>query len=167
MSAKIKAKSKQSYRGLGDYIQTIRLNNYYAAKDYPQSLRRIKYRDLDTGKVFNFVTNNFELEPLEICLLYKHRWQIELFFKWVKQHLKIKAFWGYTENAVRIQIYTAIIAYVNVAIIKAQLKIKHSNYEILQILSLALIDKTPINQLFNGDVLQNVKELKDKQLKMF
>lgn len=147
--------------------QTIRLNNYYAARDYPETLRRIKYRDPETDKVFNFVTNNFELEPMEICQLYKYRWQIELFFKWIKQHLKVKAFWGYTENAVRIQVYAAIIAYVAVAIVKAKLGIVRSNYEILQILSLTLIDKTPLNELLNGDVLQNVKEQKYKQLKMF
>src|SRR5690606_5835472 len=107
--------------------QTIRLNNYYAARDYPETLRRIKYRDPETDKVFNFVTNNFELEPMEICHLYKYRWQIELFFKWIKQHLKVKAFWGYTENAVRIQVYAAIIAYVAVAIVKAKLGIVRSN----------------------------------------
>ncbi|HWK55770.1 MAG TPA: IS4 family transposase [Parapedobacter sp.] len=147
--------------------QTIRLNNYYAARDYPEMLRRIKYRDPETDKVFNFVTNNFELEPMEICQLYKYRWQIELFFKWVKQHLKIKAFWGHTENAVRIQVYTAIIAYLAVAIVKAKLAVARSNYEILQILSLTLIDKTPLNELLNSDVLQNIKEQKYKQLKMF
>ena len=89
-----------------------------------------------------------------------------MFFKWIKQHLKVKTFWGYTENAVRIQIYAAIIAYVSVAIMKAKLAVQRSNYEILQILSLTLIDKTPLNELLNGNVLQNVKEQKYKQLKM-
>ncbi len=147
--------------------QTIRLNNYYACKDYPEKLRRIKYRDPETDKVFDFLTNNMELEPLQIALLYKYRWQIELFFKWIKQHLKIKSFWGHTENAVKIQIYTAIIAYVTVTIMKAKLKIQQTNYEILQILSLTLLDKTPLNELFRKPELQNIKEQNYKQLKIF
>ncbi len=139
--------------------QTILLNNHYAAKDYPEKLRRIRYWDSETNKTFNFVTNNFELSALEIARLYKYRWQIELFFKWIKQHLKVSAQggWGYSENAVKIQIYTAIITYVTVAIMKEQLKLKHSNYEILQILSLTLFNKTQINQLFRDPSLQDVK----------
>ena len=147
--------------------QTVRLNNYYAAKDYPENLRRISYKDTETGNSLNFVTNNFEITALEVALLYKYRWQIELFFKWIKQHLKVKSFWGYSENAVKIQIYTAIIAYVTVAIMKEQLKLKHSNYEILQILSITLLNKTPVNQLFEAHCLQDVKELEHNQLIMF
>ena len=147
--------------------QTVRLNNHYAVKDYPENLRRINYRDEETGKMFNFVTNNFEITALEVALLYKYRWQIELFFKWIKQHLKVKSFWGNSENAVKIQIYTAIIAYVTVAIMKEKLKLKHSNYEILQILSITLLNKTPVKQQFEGPCLQDFKELDHNQLEMF
>ena len=144
--------------------QTIRLNNHYAEKDYPEKLRRIKYYDEATNNTFEFVTNNFLLTALDIAKLYKHRWGVELFFKWIKQHLKIKSFSGYSDNAVRIQIYTAIITYVTVAILKEKLKIKHTNYEILQVLSITLLNKIQINQLFQDTNPQNFKELKDKQL---
>jgi Transposase DDE domain/Domain of unknown function (DUF4372) len=144
--------------------QTIKLNNYYAKKDYPEKLRRIKYFDKESNLLFDFVTNNFELEALEIAQLYKHRWQIELFFKWTKQHLKIKAFWGYSENAVRIQIYTAIITYLTVALVKETLKIKHTNCKILQILSITLLNKTQLNQLFQPNCQQKLKELNSNQL---
>ena len=144
--------------------QTVRLNNHYAAKDYPENLRRIGYRDEETGQTFNFVTNNFEITALEVALLYKYRWQIELFFKWIKQHLKVKSFWGYSENAVKIQIYTAIIAYVTVSILKEKLKIKHTNYEILQVLSITLLNKIQLEQLFQETYLQDFKELNANQL---
>lgn len=146
--------------------QTIMLNNHYSAKDYPEKLRRIKYYDMETDNLFEFVTNNFKLCALDIARLYKYRWSIELFFKWIKQHLKVKSFWGYSENAVRIQIYTAMIAYVTVAIIKEELKIKYSNYEILQILSITLLNKTQLNQLFEQPYLQNFKELNSNQLNL-
>jgi hypothetical protein len=146
--------------------QTIKLKNHYAKNNYPARLRRIKYFDKESNVLFDFVTNNFELEAIEIAQLYKHRWQIELFFKWIKQHLKIKSFWGYTENAVRIQIYTAIITYLTVAIMKETLKIKHTNYEILQILSITLLNKTQLNQLFQPIYQQNFKELNSNQLSM-
>ena len=113
------------------------------------------------------MTNNFELNASDIARLYQYRWKIELFFKWIKQHIKIKTFWGYSENAVRIQVYSAIIAYTVVAIIKEQCKLKHSTYEILQILSLTLLNKTQLNQLFDNAYLQTVKELEHNQLKMF
>ncbi len=147
--------------------QTIRLNNYYAHKKYPEKLRRVKYHDSETNMTFDFVTNNFDLPALQIALLYKQRWQIELFFKWIKQHLKVKSFWGYSENAVKIQIYTAIITYVTVAIMKQEMKIKHSNYEILQILSITLLNKTPVSQLFDNNYLQSFKELNPNQLNLF
>lgn len=146
--------------------QTILLNNHYAAKDYPEKLRRVKYHDVETNVIFEFVTNNFSLSALDIAKLYKYRWSVELFFKWIKQHLKVKSFWGYSENAVRIQIYTAMIAYVAVAIIKEELKIKHTNYEILQILSITLLNKTQLNQLFEQPYLQNFKELNSNQLNL-
>lgn len=144
--------------------QTIRLNNYVAAKKYPGKLRRIKYYDEIIGMTLEFVTNNFLLPALDIARLYKHRWGVELFFKWIKQHLKVKAFWGYSDNAVRVQIYTAIIAYVAVAIMKEKLKLKHSNYEILQILSITLLTKTQLQQLFQKSYLNNVKEQEANQL---
>ena len=146
--------------------QTIKLKNHYAKNNYPARLRRIKYFDKESNVLFDFVTNNFELEAIEIAQLYKHRWQIELFFKWIKQHLKIKSFWGYTENAVRIQIYTAIITYLTVALMKETLRIKHTNYEILQILSITLLNKTQLNQLFQPIYQQNFKELNSNQLSM-
>lgn len=147
--------------------QVIKLNNFYPSKFYPNKLRRIKFYDKESGLKLDFMTNNFELTALDIAKLYKYRWKIELFFKWIKQHLKIKTFWGYSENAVRIQVYTAIITYCTVAIIKEQCKLKYSTYEILQILSLTLLNKTQINQLFDDAYLQTVKELEHKQLIMF
>ena len=147
--------------------QVIKLNNFYPSKFYPGKLRRIKYYDLETEKKFEFMTNNFDLTALDIARLYKYRWKIELFFKWIKQHLKIKTFWGYSENAVRIQVYCAIIAYCTVAIIKEQCKLKYTTYEILQILSLTLLNKTQLNQLFNDAYLQTVKELEHNQLNLF
>jgi Domain of unknown function (DUF4372)/Transposase DDE domain len=144
--------------------QTIRLNNYYAAKDYPEKLRRIKYYDEITCNTFEFATNNFQLTALDIAKLYKHRWAVELFFKWIKQHLRVKSFWGYSDNAVRIQIYTAIIAYATVAILKEKLKIKHTNYEILQVLSITLLNKIQLEQLFQETYLQDFKELNANQL---
>lgn len=147
--------------------QTIKLNSHYPSKYYPEKLRRIKYIDQETQKKLEFMTNNFDLDALAIARLYKYRWKIELFFKWIKQHLKIKTFWGYSENAVRIQVYCAIIAYTTVAIMKEKCKIKYSTYEILQILSLTLLNKTEINQLFNDAYEQSFKELNDNQLNMF
>jgi hypothetical protein len=149
------------------YDQTIRLVNYYAAKEYPEKLRRVKYFDKESNKTFVFLTNNFELSALQIALLYKYRWKIELFFKWIKQHLKIKAFWGHSENAVKVQVYVAIITFVTVALIKQKLKTRLTQYQILQILSLTLLSKTPLNQLFQDALIQYVKEPEDNQLKMF
>jgi IS4 transposase len=111
-----------------------------------------------------FLTNNFDLSALQIALLYKQRWQIELFFKWIKQHLKVKTFWGTTENAVRIQINIAIISYCLVSIIAKDLKINRSIYEILQILSASLLDKTPVNELLMKSDYNNVNELDSNQL---
>ena len=106
------------------YDQTIILVNFYASKNYPDKLRRIKYFDIETNKRFIFLTNNFELTALQLALLYKYRWKIELFFKWIKQHLKVKSFWGHSENAVKVQIYVAIITFVTVALIKQKHKTK-------------------------------------------
>lgn len=147
--------------------QTIKLNNFYPSKRYPEKLRRIKYYDKETELTLEFFTNNFELQATEIARLYQYRWAVELFFKWIKQHLKIKTFWGYSENAVRIQVYSAIIAYVSVVIMKNKCRIKHTPYEILQILSITLLNKTPLNELFKESYPQTIKELNDKQLNMF
>jgi hypothetical protein len=125
---------------------------------YPEKLRKVRYYDPDTGKKFVFLTNNTELSANEIALLYKNRWQIELFFKWIKQHLKVKSFWGHTENAVKIQLYCAIIAYCLVAIAAKELKIERSIYTILQIVGFSLLDKTPIKELLANTDYKNVKE---------
>ena len=147
--------------------QSVKIKNFYPHKNYPENLRRIIFIDADQKKKFEFITNNFDLPAIEIAQLYKHRWMIELFFKWIKQHLKIKSFWGYSENAVKSQIWIAVSVYVMVAIVKKQLGLKHSLYEILQILSINIFDKMPINQLFDDALQQNFKELNDKQLKIF
>lgn len=144
--------------------QTIQLNGFYVSKDYPKNIRRIKYYDSETGKRLIFLTNNFSLPAIQIAQLYKARWKIELFFKWIKQHLKVKVFWGHSENAVKVQIYCAMITFLTVSIIKSRLKLKFTQYEILQILSITLLNKIEINQLFEDDTLQNFKELNHNQL---
>ena len=115
---------------------------------------------------FVFLTNNFTLNAVDIAALYKYRWKVELFFKWIKQHLKIKAFWGVSPNAVKTQIYIAIITYTLVATIKSKLKLNRSTYEILQILGVSLLDKTELNQLLSDIVYQNFKEQNCNQLKL-
>lgn len=147
--------------------QTIRLNGFYALKDFPVRMRRIKFYDAENNRVLIFLSNNFELKATEIAQLYKHRWKIELFFKWIKQHLKIKSFWGRSENAVKIQIWIAISVYVLVAIAKKKLQLKQSLYEILQVVSICIFDKVPLHELFAKPLQQNFKELNDNQLKMF
>lgn len=147
--------------------QTIKLTGYYSAKDYPEKLRRVKYFDKEQNKTYVFITNNFEVSALEVALLYKHRWKIELFFKWIKQHLKIKKFWGESENAVKTQIWIAICTYLIVAIAKKELKIERNLYEILQILSVSAFDKTPLNQLLNDNELQIEEDSLAKQLNLF
>jgi hypothetical protein len=145
--------------------QTINLSNFYPFQKYPQHLRRIRFYDKETKRKLVFITNNFALPAEDVALLYKYRWKIELFFKWIKQHLKVKSFWGTTENAVRIQIYSAIITYTLIIVIKNKLKSAQSNYEILQILSIALLDKAPLKDLLSNSVNQDVKEQNFDQLK--
>ena len=147
--------------------QIIVLTNYYASKDYPEKIRRIKFYDDETRKVLVFLTNNFHLKATEIAQLYKHRWKIEMFFKWIKQHLKIKSFWGHSENAVKTQIWIAVSIYVLVAIAKKKFMLPQSLYEILQILSISIFEKMPINQLFQQTQLQYFKEQNSNQLKLF
>ena len=147
--------------------QTIRLTGVKTAAEYPVPLRRIKYVDPDTGKRLVFLTNNFILDGLTIAKLYKCRWQVELFFKWIKQHLRIKAFYGTSENAVKTQIWIAISAYVLVAIVKKELKVDRSLNEILQILSLGLFEKTPVFQALSQQIVPNEREPSHKQLSLF
>lgn len=144
--------------------QIGKLTGFYSAKDYPEKLRRVKFYDEETGRTFVFLTNNMEITALQVALLYKNRWQIELFFKWIKQHLKVKSFWGTSENAVRIQIFSAIIAYCLVAIVASGLKIERSTYEILQVIGISLLDKTPVKQLFTNTDYKDVKEQNHNQL---
>ena len=146
------------------YDQIGKLETYYPSRDYPEKLRRIKYYDSETNKELIFLTNNMELKATDIAYLYKKRWEVELFFKWMKQHLKIKSFWGTTLNAVKIQMYCAIIAYCLIAIIGNKLKVDRSIYEILQILSISLLDKTPVREVLTKYDYKNVKEPKNKQL---
>lgn len=146
--------------------QIGKLTGFYVSKDYPVKLRKVKYYDSEMNRTFVFLTNNMMLTAQEIALLYKNRWQVELFFKWIKQHLKIKTFWGNSENAVRIQIYTAIITYCLVAIVGSDLKIDRSTYEILQVLGISLLDKTPVKELFTNIDYNDVKELDYKQLSL-
>lgn len=134
------------------------LTIYKSSKDYPSHIRKVCFWDEEQKRKFTFLTNAMDLSPLQIAELYKKRWQIELFFKWLKQHLKIKKFWGNTENAVRIQIYSAIIAYCLVAIIQHDMEIDRTTYEILQIMSISLTDKTRLRDLFNKTNFNNDKE---------
>ena len=128
--------------------QTIVLTGFYSSQDFETPLRRIRFNDPKTGKRLVFLTNNFVLPALTITELYRCRWQVELFFKWIKQHLRIKQFYGTTENAVKTQIWTAVSTYVLVAIVKKRLKIQASLYEMLQILSLTIFEQTPLDTLF-------------------
>lgn len=148
------------------FDQIGKMTGFYIKQEYPEKLRKIKYFDKEFDRKFIFLTNNFELPAEQIAMLYKNRWQIELFFKWIKQHLKIKSFWGQSENAVIIQIYSAIITYCLVAIIGKDLKINKSTYEILQVLGMSLLDKTPVNELFTKIDYNDVKERLSNQLKI-
>ena len=136
----------------------IELTVYNTHRDYPEKLRLVRYYDEEQDRKFMFLTNAMDLTAQQIADLYKNRWQIELFFKWLKQHLKIKKFWGTTENAVRIQISAAITAYCLVAIVQHDIKLKRSTYEVLQILSISLTDKTPLRELFDKTYSNDVKE---------
>jgi hypothetical protein len=135
--------------------QIIKLTGYKSSKYYPDKLRRVKYYDSETNKYLTFLTNNFEISALIVANLYHSRWKIELFFKWIKQHLRIKAFFGTSPNAVKTQIWIAISIYVLVAIIKKTLKIEKNLYTILQILSVSLFEKVPIYQLLTNSESQN------------
>lgn len=137
----------------------VKLTGYLSEKKYPESFRLIRYYDEEDGREFVFLTNAKHLSALDVANLYKKRWLVELFFKWLKQHLKIKRFWGTTENAVRIQISVAIITYCLVAIVQHDMQLKRSTYEVLQILGISLTDKTHLRDLFDKTNFNDVKEL--------
>jgi hypothetical protein len=147
--------------------QTIILTGQYSPRDYEAPLRRIRFKDPKTAKTLVFLTNNFTLPAFTITELYRCRWQVELFFKWIKQHLRIKAFFGTSENAVKSQIWIAVSVYVLVAIVRKRLKLPGSLYQILQILSLTLFEKTPIEQLLSHAVPDPVDDGSAKQLSLF
>ncbi|MEM5341559.1 IS4 family transposase [Paraburkholderia azotifigens] len=146
--------------------QRIALNSFYAAQDYPEQIRRIRFKDPESGKTLIFLTNNVTLPPLTIAALYRNRWQVELFFKWIKQHLRIKRFLGTSENAVKTQIWCAVSTYVLIAIVKKELQLDASLYTLLQILSVSVFEKTPISEAlrfdaFNSDMPYTGNQLND------
>ncbi len=147
--------------------QTIQLTGLKTARDYPEALRRIRYFDAETERRLTFLSNNFSLPALSIALLYKSRWRVELFFKWIKQHLRIKAFYGTSENAVKTQVWIAVSVYVLVAILKKRLHLEQSLYTILQILSLSLFEKMPILQALTQPACENWFANPDIQLNLF
>lgn len=147
--------------------QTIVFSGFYSRKAYPEKLRRIKYHDMETGKALIFLTNNFTLSAQTIAQLYKSRWQIELFFKWIKQHLRIKSFYGTSENAVKSQIWIAISVYVLVAIIKKRLNLELNLYTILQILSVTIFERTPLLHVLTDMDCNTLTTENPNQLKLF
>ena len=147
--------------------QTVALSGFYSNKDYPDKLRRIKYFDAGKNRSFVFLTNQFTLPPLTIAELYRYRWRVEIFFKWIKQHLRIKSFYGTSENAVKTQIWIAIATYVLVAIMKKRLKIDLTLYTILQVLSITLFEKMPILQALTAEDYRNQITSNCIQLKLF
>jgi hypothetical protein len=147
--------------------QAIRLNGFYVAKNYPEHLRRIRFKDPESGKTLVFLTNNTTLPPLTIAALYKSRWQVELFFKWIKQHLRIKRFLGTSENAVKTQIWCAVSTYVLIAIVKKELHLDASLYTLLQILSVSIFEKTLISCALQPDANRDIPPQPDKQLILF
>lgn len=149
---------------ISDHI--VVLVNYDSAVDYPDQLRRVRFRDPETGKRLVFLTNNFDLPALTIAKLYKARWRVELFFKWVKQHLRIKTFFGQSENAVKSQVWIAITTYILVAIMKKRLGLDATLYQILQVLSVSLFEKTPIFQAFQHQDNQDPSVESSNQLKL-
>jgi hypothetical protein len=147
--------------------QTVALTVFYSKQGYTKPLRRVRYRDPLTGKRLVFITNHFGLPALTICELYRMRWQVELFFKWIKQHLRIKSFYGTSENAVKTQIWIAVCVYVLVAIVRKRLRLEASMHELLQILSLTLFEQTPLDQLLNLAPPDAISVDAHKQLNLF
>jgi len=147
--------------------QTVALNGYLSSQHYPAYLRRIRYREPDTGKALVFLTNHTLSPALTICALYKSRWQVELFFKWIKQHLRIKRFYGTTENAVKTQIWIAVSVYVLIAIIRKELNLKASMHTLLQILSVTLFEKMPLHQALGENAMDDLDPDLRNQLNLF
>ena len=147
--------------------QVVRPDGVNSATDFPDKMRRVKYRDPDRDKTLVFLTNNFALPAMTVADIYRSRWQVELFFKWIKQHLRIKSFFGTSENAVKSQIWIAVSVYVIVAIIRKRLRIEESLHSILQILSLTIFEKTPLNQLLDTTVRHSQSDGPGKQLNLF
>src|SRR5665647_1433466 len=147
--------------------QAIALNGFYASKDYPEQLRRIRFKDPETGNTLVFLTNNTTLPPLTIAALYKSRWQVELFFKWIKQHLRIKRFLGTSENAVKTQIWCAVSTYVLIAIVKKELHLNASLYTLLQILSVSIFEKTLISCALQSDTTRTIAPPPNNQMILF
>jgi hypothetical protein len=147
--------------------QSVVLTGFYSHQGFEAPLRRIRFKDPETAKTLIFLTNNFVLPAFTITELYRCRWQVELFFKWIKQHLRIKAFFGTSENAVRSQIWIAVSAYVLVAIVKKRLHLSASLYEILQILSLTMFEKIPLDQLLAQTMRDEIQPVSDNQLILF
>ena len=147
--------------------QTIVLTGFYSCQDFVTPLRRIRFKDPVTGKQLVFLTNNFALPAITITELYRCRWQVELFFKWIKQHLRIKVFFGTSENAVKTQIWIAVSVYVLVAIVKKRLNLSASLYEMLQILSLTLFERIPLDQLLHNIITDDIQALSANQLNLF
>ena len=147
--------------------QTIALEGFYSKQDYPTYLRRVRFKDPETGKTLVFLTNQMSLPAATICALYKSRWQVELFFKWIKQHLRIKQFFGTSENAVKTQIWIAVSVYVLVAIVRKKLNIDASLHTLLQVLSLTLFEKMPLQQAFPGDDYTSDNGSISNQLNLF
>jgi hypothetical protein len=147
--------------------QTIALNGFYVSRDYPEQLRRIRFKDPESGKTLVFLTNNTTLPPLIIAALYKSRWQVELFFKWIKQHLRIKRFLGTSENAVKTQIWCAVSTYVLIAIVKKELHLNASLYTLLQILSVSIFEKTPLTSALRADANRTIAPPAANQLMLF
>ena len=147
--------------------QTIALDGFYSKRDYPAQLRRLRFKDPETSKTLVFLTNQMILPAATICALYKSRWQVELFFKWIKQHLRIKQFFGTSENAVKTQIWIAVSVYVLVAIVRKKLNIDVSLYTLLQVLSLTLFEKMPLQQAFPGNDYTSDKGNLGNQLNLF
>jgi len=147
--------------------QSVVLTGFYSHQGFEAPLRRIRFKDPETAKALIFLTNNFVLPAFTITELYRCRWQVELFFKWIKQHLRIKAFFGTSENAVRSQIWIAVSAYVLVAIVKKRLHLPASLYEILQILSLTMFEKIPLDQLLAQTISEQIQPVSDNRLILF
>ncbi len=171
--AKTNLKAKRRYSHAVDKStglvcdQIVTLTGFYSHKGFPAPLRRIRFKDPETGKRLVFLSNHFALPALTITKLYRQRWQIELFFKWIKQHLRIKAFFGTTENAVKAQIWIAVSVYVLVAIVKKRLRLSASLYEILQILSLTMFERMPIDQLLSLQPVVAAEPVSGNQLTLF